>query len=145
MGNSACCTLPGNEPDEIPVDYSMKPVENVTPLRNQRPGYVYSPKKDKDFEVKRDYRHEPLGAGVIYVGEINTKDGVRDGKGKITFADGSTYEGFFKESRPNGKGRFTNADGDVYEGDWVEGKCHGHGNFYSASGGIYSGEWYDNC
>jgi len=33
-------------------------------------------------------------------------------------ADGSMYEGWWKDNKQNGKGRLIHANGDVYDGMW---------------------------
>lgn len=38
------------------------------------------------------------------------------------WADGSRYEGYWKQDKANGRGRLIHADGDVYEGDWKDDK-----------------------
>lgn len=50
---------------------------------------------------------------------------MRDGEGIQTWADGSLYEGYWKNDKANGRGRLIHADGDVYEGEWKDDKAHG--------------------
>ena len=54
-------------------------------------------------------------------------NGTIAGKGTATFADGSVYEGEFKEARNHGIGKITYADGHVYDGQWIEGVKQGRG------------------
>ena len=42
------------------------------------------------------------------------------GGGKLTFADGSIYSGFYVKDKKHGKGIFTHADGKLDEGEWVD-------------------------
>ena len=49
------------------------------------------------------------------------------GRGKLSWVDGSLYEGEWKNDMSNGKGRLIHSDGDVYEGEWVDGMAHGQG------------------
>jgi len=42
------------------------------------------------------------------------QEGLRHGKGKQYWNDGSFYEGYWKNNMANGKGRLIHADGDVY-------------------------------
>ena len=45
------------------------------------------------------------------------------GRGKFTFADGSTYEGDYVTGEMHGRGKYTVASGDVYhDGHWENGK-----------------------
>ena len=43
-------------------------------------------------------------------------------KGKVTFSDGTVYEGDLVNGKPHGKGKKTYKDGKVEEGDWEDGK-----------------------
>ena len=49
------------------------------------------------------------------------------GEGVKVFADGSRYEGQWKDGKKSGKGRYIYPDGDVYEGQWLDDKAHGEG------------------
>ena len=67
--------------------------------------------------------------------------GVREGKGKMTYASGDVYEGEFKNGYPDGKGVYRYSTGDKYEGEFKEGKMNGEGTVTFKSGtkqvGIY--------
>jgi len=43
-------------------------------------------------------------------------------KGKLTFENGSVYEGDWFLGKPHGKGKMTYPDGKVEEGDWKDGE-----------------------
>lgn len=43
----------------------------------------------------------------------------------ILGADGSSYEGFYKDGKKNAKGKYVWSDGSFYDGDWVENKITG--------------------
>ena len=74
-----------------------------------------------------------------YVGEWDELDR-KDGKGILISADGSKYEGYWKEDKANGRGRLTYANGDVYEGEWKDDKAHGYGKYHNkATGSRYEG------
>lgn len=79
--------------------------------------------------------------------------------GNAQYADGCTYEGFFKGGFPDGHGKLTQYDGTeaegenrnelaVYEGQWKDGKRHGHGKYTVYSEQVpqyvYDGQWADN-
>ena len=93
---------------------------------------------------------------------------MKEGKGKLTFANGAKYEGQFVANRIEGHGTFTwsSSDKKTYIGDWLDGKMQGTGcmmfedgscyeggfknhkregvgKFTFASGAIYDGEWLD--
>ncbi len=38
--------------------------------------------------------------------------------GKLTYANGDIFKGFFKDNWLNGKGKFIKTNGDIYEGTW---------------------------
>lgn len=79
----------------------------------------------------------------VYTGELES--GVPHGSGKITYSGTSdTYEGEFFHGTFNGKGKYTWADGSSYTGDWVSGKRHGEGTYVWADGAVYTGAWVEN-
>jgi hypothetical protein len=43
----------------------------------------------------------------------------------LTFFDGSTYVGQWKDDKMNGRGIYTSPDGTRYEGEWKDGKSIG--------------------
>ena len=45
-----------------------------------------------------------------------SEDGLRHGLGTLYHADGTVYEGEWKNGKKDGQCRFTKADGRVYEG-----------------------------
>lgn len=55
------------------------------------------------------------------------KEGLRHGKGKITWTDGSYYEGSFKHDIIHGNGFYKYHNGDVYDGYFVDGRKQGKG------------------
>ena len=56
----------------------------------------------------------------MVVGEF--KNGLFDGKGELTKADGGNYIGDFKNGEFHGKGKFTSSEGEVFEGEFQNGK-----------------------
>ena len=113
-------------------------------------------KRDKDplYEGERNTDGLPNGFGQlyytdndkngrkIYVGEF--KNGERHGKGKLIWADGSTYDGFWQDDVRHGVGIFTNADGHFYNGKWKSGKKHGKGVQNNEDGSSFEGEWFED-
>lgn len=59
----------------------------------------------------------------IYIGKC--KKGLAHGKGDAFGVD--SYSGRFANGLPNGKGTYTWADGSIYTGGWMAGKLHGEG------------------
>ena len=52
-------------------------------------------------------------------------NGVFHGTGKLTFPDGSFYEGEFRNGKPHGKGRYTSNAQCIREGHFIDGILHG--------------------
>lgn len=61
---------------------------------------------------------------------------------EITYADGSRYEGEFKDNKINGEGTYTTADG-KYEGKFKDGMYNGKGTYIYSDGSKYEGEFKD--
>jgi len=80
-----------------------------------------------------------MNMGDVYDGDC--KNGVREGKGKLTYASGNVYEGDWKADKYNGKGKFTFANGGVYEGELKNGLADGKGKLTYANGDAYEGDW----
>jgi hypothetical protein len=81
---------------------------------------------------------------LVLVHDGQWKDGVPEGNGKETYADGSFYEGQFMEGLATGTGRKIYADGTIYEGDWQDGVRQGYGKFTYPSGTQYVGQFEDD-
>ena len=65
-----------------------------------------------------------------------------NGKGKLCWADGRTYEGDYVLDKKDGIGTFCWPDGRKYIGGWKNGKQHGSG-VYIANGQQKNGEWFE--
>ena len=81
---------------------------------------------------------QKLENGIEYEGEWDDA-GKKDGRGVQVWADGSIYEGYWRNGMANGKGRLIHADGDIQDGDWVDDKAHGFGLYIHADGSKYEG------
>jgi hypothetical protein len=57
-------------------------------------------------------------------------------KAKI-YADGSRYEGEWKNMKKHGKGMYQYANGDKYIGDWIDDRRTGQGVFTWINGNRY--------
>ncbi|MDD1780499.1 hypothetical protein LRP49_04720 [Enterovibrio sp. ZSDZ35] len=109
-------------------------------------------------------RREPIDMAQSYVGEyddigqrsgkgefIHPNSGIRysgdwssdmlNGQGEITFPDGSTYKGGFKDNRRSGFGIETLVDRHSYKGMWENGRMHGHGQITYTNGCKYTGHF----
>jgi hypothetical protein len=80
--------------------------------------------------------------GSIYYGYYN-KSWEREGYGVLIQADGSKFQGFFKNNKMNGRGRIVGIEGDYYEGEFVDDKANVYGKYVNKEGGIYIGQWKD--
>lgn len=78
----------------------------------------------------------------MYVGQF--AKGAYNGKGKITFLNGETYDGGWLQNQRSGKGKAIYKDGEIYEGDWLADKRNGVGRCAYANGDIYNGDWVNN-
>mmetsp|Transcript_15588 Transcript_15588/g.38440 ORF Transcript_15588/g.38440 Transcript_15588/m.38440 type:complete len:387 (-) Transcript_15588:290-1450(-) len=79
--------------------------------------------------------------GDIYRGQV--VNDLREGNGKLEYADGRTFEGLFK-SDDAVKGTLTFPDGAKYIGELNDGKRHGVGIYYFADGSRYEGHSVNN-
>ena len=81
--------------------------------------------------------------GYKYVGYF--KNGLRNGRGTLTWGNGYKYEGDWNNDLMDGKGIFTWDAGHKYVGDFKLGNKHGQGTLYNADGSIsYSGQWVND-
>ena len=66
------------------------------------------------------------------------------GHGTMIWADGSKYDGQWKDNDYHGQGIEIWADGSKYVGLWVKGKKTGQGTMIWANGSKYVGQWKDD-
>jgi len=59
----------------------------------------------------------------------NWKDGLKHGKGELRQKNGKTYKGLYKNGEKYGEGIMVWPDRRRYEGKWKNGKMHGMGNY----------------
>eukprot|EP00826_Nyctotherus_ovalis_P042995 TRINITY_DN4494_c0_g1_i7.p1 TRINITY_DN4494_c0_g1~~TRINITY_DN4494_c0_g1_i7.p1 ORF type:complete len:220 (-),score=73.29 TRINITY_DN4494_c0_g1_i7:57-716(-) len=79
-----------------------------------------------------------------YYGFWNTSTNLKDGNGVIVWADGSRYDGTWKDGKADGYGRLIHMDGDVYVGEWKNDKAHGKGKYTHKDGALYEGDWIED-
>jgi len=75
--------------------------------------------------------------------EANT-DIPQNGRGVVTWNDGSSYDGEWKDGRRAGLGSQTYANGRKYVGQWKRNKIHGRGVFTWPNGVMYNGLFRKN-
>ena len=77
---------------------------------------------------------------IVYIGEII--DGKRHGKGKMTYLDGSVYNGEWKNGSPHGYGEFFSKGMKTrYVGGWKNGVRSGQGTEYYTLESFLNGFW----
>ena len=69
-------------------------------------------------------------ASAVYEGEYNMSSQYH-GKGKITYKDGSYYDGEWENGKRHGFGIEWLYDGSSYRGYYQDDKRHGQGTYYS--------------
>lgn len=102
--------------------------------------------------------------GGIYKGRC--QGGLPEGRGHLTFQDGSVYDGMWRYGKRSGIGSLFFSNGDVFHGSWRDdlmhgkgwlyfhsgdrwfanfwkGRANGEGRFYSKSGEIFFGQFQD--
>ena len=67
--------------------------------------------------------------------EIETEKGFKPN------ADGSKYDGDWKNDKKNGKGLYYWTNGDHYSGDWLDDHRTGNGVYYYKNGDIFYGQF----
>lgn len=67
------------------------------------------------------------------------KNGIREGKGTFTHADGSVYSGTFVDGQLTGKGEYRDDNGNSYQGNFINYTMHGNGVFRWGNGTIFTG------
>lgn len=82
---------------------------------------------------------------ATYSGDL--VDGIRHGRGTLTFANGDSYEGEFISGFRHGRGVFTSERGTLnYDGEWRRGYRHGSGKErWLRSGDRYEGEFANDA
>ena len=85
------------------------------------------------------------GTDNVYRGDRNAQ-GLRHGKGKFRFANGSVYDGEWKLGYRHGLGEWKegghdDSKHDVYKGQWAHDLKHGKGRMEFANGDIVIGTW----
>jgi SH3-like domain-containing protein len=77
--------------------------------------------------------------GSKYVGEFS--EGVRNGKGSMTYPDGTTYVGNWQNDNFHGKGTLVSVGKFEHTGEFANGVRHGQGTLKKVDGITYVGQW----
>jgi hypothetical protein len=98
-------------------------------------------REEKEGNQNQSIQKMTYPNGSIYEGEF--KEGKPHGHGKVTSTDGRAFEGEYQDGKPHGHGKTTSTDGRAFEGEYRNGKPHGHGKTTSPDGKIFEGEYQD--
>ena len=60
--------------------------------------------------------------GIIFIIYRNIETNLMEGKGKMTFDEGTMYEGWWKDDERDGYGRLICEEGSFYDGQWKDSK-----------------------
>lgn len=96
------------------------------PSRNGKANGTGVAKKYKDGVLESTYEGE-------------YKDGIREGHGKFTHADGSVKEGTFVNGQLMGEGKAWDDEGLTYEGSFINYRLHGKGKIKYGNGTTFEG------
>ncbi|XP_043715252.1 protein ACCUMULATION AND REPLICATION OF CHLOROPLASTS 3 isoform X3 [Telopea speciosissima] len=93
---------------------------------------------ERDSQKKWSPIMEMKYRGGIYRGRC--QGGLPEGKGCLTFVDGSIYDGIWRYGKKSGLGALYYSNGDVFQGTWRDDLMHGKGWFYFHTGD----RWFAN-
>ncbi|KAG5187830.1 radial spoke protein 10 [Tribonema minus] len=86
---------------------------------------------------------EDEGPVVLATYEGSYVDGAKCGTGKMTYPNGDTYWGEWKDNLHHGEGTYTyKASSDIYSGTWEAGQKSGQGTYqFGADSSMMQGTW----
>lgn len=97
-----------------------------------------------NITIAQESEAVPQPAVEVYEGSF--VDGVREGFGKLTYEDGSVYEGEFANNQPSGNNELLLfADGRRYQGTFIDGQMQGYGTLEWPNGDVYVGTFNANA
>eukprot|EP00483_Globobulimina_turgida_P000386 UN00386 len=96
--------------------------------------------------MSEDGDAEELKYSIHYEGDEDVSEYyTKDGKAKVMYANGDTFEGEYIDGKKNGKGiYFWKEFQATYDGEWSMGIRRGNGKFTYSDGSRYEGEWDNN-
>ena len=147
LGSSIMLSASPSEPID---DFTMFLIgwhNHLTPNASaflQAAGYVSDAelRSAVDAQVKDGYGRITYPNGTVYEGTL--KHGVPDGRGTYTYPGGNKYTGELRASYLHGRGKMIYADGNTYDGEWENSVMKGRGVLTYNNGGYYVGEFADN-
>ena len=112
-------------------------------LRELGPYEYVDYKLEQEFGKRKEKDVKNFEDGARYKGEWLDGTHIKEGKGMVIYADGSVYEGYWKNDYRHGPGRYIHTDSYVYEGERRIDKKHGRGKEVHANGNMYVGMYFD--
>jgi hypothetical protein len=79
--------------------------------------------------------------GATYEGPVNPQNGLRYGFGRLTYRDGSVYEGHFIDGLKHGQGTLRGRDGSVFVGVFENDLKHGEGKITFSDASAIQTTW----
>lgn len=122
---------------------TIKKTEIITNKEVKKKKKKMKKEKEKQIHTHTYVHTHTYGCGTKYTGEWH-RHNYCHGHGTITFADGNTYTGYFKNNQQDGQGVYRWSNGDVYNGTWKSNEMNGHGTFQSKDGRKYIGAFKNN-
>lgn len=115
-------------------------------MGNQNPKNGTYTAKCKEGEFTGEWKDGQPYKGKMVYGDMCTyegefRHGKRSGQGKISWPDGSSYDGDWWDNNYHGRGILTKINEYIYDGEWFGGKKYGQGKITYADGTSYIGEW----
>lgn len=95
-----------------------------------------------ESEAAKTYVAGLLFHGATYSGYVN-EDRQPDGKGTMTYSDGSEYTGDWENGIRQGKGTMKYSNG-TYDGEWENDKKNGEGTYVWNDGKTYEGAYVND-
>jgi hypothetical protein len=105
----------------------------LRPVQKKYPEKFRLIKQLKDPDIYFDEIHYECE----YIGE--KRNGKKNGKGIVHFADGAVYDGYWKDDMRHGKGIYKAPDGSAYDGEWKNDIKEGKGVYIWKSGSRFEG------
>lgn len=63
-----------------------------------------------------EFKKVEIEGGLIYEGQVKKKTSEREGYGRLTWPDGSYFEGYWVDGKADGRGIFKTQEGEIVEG-----------------------------
>ena len=137
-----------NSYQEHPVVTFKQPTEpRLLVLRDQAVDLDADDINKIEAEVEQEFVENTTNNDNQNAPEIQVKSELKGNNMVYTYSNGDQYQGeWFKSKpksigKPQGAGKMTYADGSVYEGNWLKGKPHGRGKIVYADGSTFDGSW----